>query len=283
MRTTDNILPFFLGYAAAKAMDYVFDQSIAYPNFLNDQTNVETTSTSASAFDSIVSKAYKTAFDENIQPARQDFASFVRPESNGGLQVEDLRMLSQFFSSTSSLFEYGLGESTYLASHLGVPRYSGIDSDAVWVSLARDKSQPHFRFYLGDIGPTKGLGVPVAGVLPKAVLNYQLAPLIVEPEAFQIYFVDGRFRLACMLACFLHASARGAPPEETVVLIHDCFESAEALPELETFRANYNKADHLLDLVKHSGKRLCAYKRKKDTTDEQLLGLWNEYHAVVQR
>jgi hypothetical protein len=29
-----------------------------------------------------------------------------------------------------------------------------------------------------------------------------------------------------------------------------------------------------LELVDHSGYRLCVYKRKSDTTDEQLLEIW---------
>jgi hypothetical protein len=112
---------------------------------------------------------------------------------------------------------------------------------------------------------------------------YQLGPLIVEPVAFQTYTVDGRYRIACMLACFLHASARGAPHEETLVLLHDC----EATPEKQQlafrFRNHYRNADVLLELVEHSGAKLCAFKRKKNTTDEQLFELWNEYQGVTGR
>lgn len=72
-----------------------------------------------------------------------------------------------------SVFEWGLGESSFVAAEVGVPRHTGIDSDPTWMKTARDKSPDHFCFYLGDAGPTGCWGRPVRSGLGKAHLNCQ--------------------------------------------------------------------------------------------------------------
>lgn len=78
----------------------------------------------------------------------------------------------------------------------------------------------------------------------------------------------GRWRLACILTSFLHASARGGPPP--IVLLHDCE------------RRNYHHADHLFHYSKTmlEGK-LCRYERKANTTDEQIKEAWLQHHQAM--
>jgi hypothetical protein len=211
-------------------------------------------------------------------------------KTTGGLTDRDRSLLSRIYGQAESVFEYGLGESTYIADHMGVQRYAGIDSDAAWVANARSNVSPHFRFYFADIGPTRAWGYPQDAKLPKSILGYQLAPLIVEPLPFDVYMVDGRWRFPCMLASFLHASSRGADPAQTTVLLHDCtdetlFQPVQSGGQQQTrsppIRKEYRWADHLLDMVDHSGALLCVYKRKSETTDAQLLELWEQHFALV--
>jgi len=77
---------------------------------------------------------------------------------SGGLDDADRSLMLKFYSSTRSVFEWGLGESTRIASAFNVARYSGIDSDASYVSTCRNDSPTHFKFYFADIGDTKGWG-----------------------------------------------------------------------------------------------------------------------------
>ncbi len=236
------------------------------------------------AFDSIVQVAYDMAFSKPATPPRKKFILSKWANGTGGLKDEDRVLLAQIYGKASSVFEFGLGESTLIASHVGVPRYAGIDSDALWVSQSRDAVHPHFRFYLADVGSTGKWGFPNNTNLSKSVLNYQIAPLLVEPSAFDVYMVDGRMRLACVIASFLHASSRGAPHDRTMVLLHDCKASFEAHELLDRgARIVYKEADHLLDLVHHSGAKLCAYRRKPNTTDAAMLKLWLTYSNVMNR
>jgi hypothetical protein len=240
--------------------------------------NLKGASATMTAFDTIVDAAYSRAIVKTKSGTKKvfdiDYWESSGLQTEGGLNRDDRIWLGQIYYDASSVFEYGLGESTLIANHVGVERYAGIDSDPVWVGMARDKVSPHFRFYLGDIGPTVGWGYPADGArLPKQVLDYQLQPLIVEPKPFDVYMVDGRWRLPCMIASFLHASARGGDPAKTIVCIHDCAEDTASRSMAD--RAVYKRADHLLELVNHSNHRLCLYKRKRTTTDSQLQELWH--------
>jgi hypothetical protein len=232
-----------------------------------------------SAFDKIADEAYQHMFHGLPNLPRQPFdLKSWRKATEGGLHPEDRILLAQIYGQANSVFEYGLGESTYIADHVGVKRYAGIDSDPNWIALARSKVSSSYRFYLADIGTIRGWGMPNQ-VLSKQPFTYQLAPLIVEPVPFDVYMVDGRFRFPCVLASFLHAAARGADSNSSTVLLHDCYRDASK--HVKTNRSNYHAADHLLDMVNHSGGKLCVYKRKPETTDEQLMAMWSSQKLDV--
>ena len=228
---------------------------------------------SKEGFHKIVHEAFQmsVAKEQKDPPLRRHFdIRNWQNKSNGGLNDEDRVKLAQIYGNASSVFEYGLGESTLIAGHVGVPRYAGIDSDSVYVSDTRAKlKNSYFRFYFADVGSTKAWGFPSRTDMPKNPLNYQLAPLISEPEPFDVYMVDGRWRQACLAVSFLHASARGAPAAHTIVLVHDCQ------------REDYHSHDHLFYHLQSSGSKICAYQRKPSTTDEDLVNMWKERFNTV--
>jgi hypothetical protein len=233
-------------------------------------------STPVSAFDMAVDKSYNVTFAKLPSMLRQKFdVKTWNKTTTGGLTNKDRTLLAKIYGKANSVFEYGLGESTYIANHVGVARYAGIDSDAAWVANARKTVATHFRFYFADIGETGHWGFPKKK-LPKNVLDYQVIPLISEPQPFDVYMVDGRWRLPCLLLSFLHAHARGADPSQTTVLLHDCVKK-----HLRQKRSDYLKADELFDLVEHSGDKLCVYRRKPATTDEEIYDLWLQNFDVV--
>lgn len=142
----------------------------------------------------------------------------------------------ELYRNADSVFEFGLGESTRIAAAVGVPRYAGIDSDAAWVSNVRGDVPLHYRFYFADIGPTKDWGYPTKDVL-KGELNYQMVPLIAEPEPFGVYMVDGRWRLGCVLLSFLHAKHE----EPSTLRRKLCYTIAE-IHEVETAGDRFDRA-----------------------------------------
>jgi hypothetical protein len=152
--------------------------------------------------------------------------------------------------------------------------------------MARQNVSHHFRFYFADVGETGMWGVPAIPNLAKNTLHYQLMPLIVEDQPFDVYMSDGRWRIPCMMVSFLHASARGADPADTKVLLHDClikehWANPSDFPESHT-REVYHSADHLVQLVRHSGSGLCVYQRRPNTTDLDLFEFWRDNYGEMQ-
>jgi len=241
-------------------------------------------SSSMSVWHQVVSTAFQRTIRFRDENAKQfDLKSWTE-KSDGGLADEDRNLLGRYYSKADSIFEFGLGESTYMASTLQVPRYVGIDSDPQWIKDVRSKSLPHFRFYFADIGETGEWGIPKTPDLAKNVYNYQIMPLQAEPNPFDVYFVDGRYRVACAMAALLHAgsSAGGRSNNDAVVMVHDCFHqdhvaADEKDVEQMELRARYHVADHLLDMVDHSGGKICVFRRKSTTTDEDLYKVWQDH------
>ena len=260
---------------------------------LSRTTTTATTTTSSSSSSSNYEYSYdptRSAFDQAAEFSYQKILDGIvdlaqtqherkhfdlkkwRQKTRGGLEQTDRQMLGDVYHKAQSVFEFGLGESTYIANHVGVPRYAGVDSDPQWIAMARKAVATHFRFYLADIGPTGSWGFPTYGTLPKAIMDYQVAPLFLEPLPFDVYVVDGRWRVGCLLLSFLHASARGSPHNATVVYVHDCQ------------RQEYHLADASFNVtLPPNGGLLCEYRRWPDTTDQQIMNLWLEHHEQLKR
>jgi len=240
-----------------------------------------------SAFDTAADALFVEAFkhDEYTPqvPKRRSFHLSNWTRGNGGLDDKDRELLSKIYREAESVFEFGLGESTYIAAEVGVPRYSGIDSDPMWVAIARNRSLSHFRFYFADIGETLVWGYPKQQ-LAKNKLNYQAVPLLSEPMAFDVYMVDGRWRIPLVAFSFLHASARGGQHAHTKVLLHDCgvSDTSPVIEDLD-FGRMYHKLNDIVELTEHSHSRLCVLHRKEKVTNDDILKFWHETCNLVAR
>ena len=243
------------------------------------------------SFDQLVHTSYSISSTPKSTKRRVfKLSRWKQNKPNGGLQNDDFILLAKFYSKADSVFEFGIGESTLLANHLGLPRYVGLDSDPSYITIIREKVSSHFRFMWADIGNTDAIGRPDDKLLPKNVYSYQIAPLMTEYKAFDVYMVNGSWRLPCMLASFLHASARKMEAKgltlpldqisdtNTIIVVRDCLQKERYPSRLADSRTrnleSYHAVDRLLDLVDQSGQRMCVYKRKSTTSDQDLLDMW---------
>jgi hypothetical protein len=242
----------------------------------NDNNSKNTSGSSLNAiskFDIIKHNLYKEA-SKVVKTNRKEFILDEEWErGSGGLDDTDRMVLGKLYYNATSVFEFGLGESTRIAAYTGVPRYSGVDSDPVWVNMARSESkQSHFRFYYADIGDTKMWGYPVDGTLQKIQYNYQIAPLVMEDKPFDVYLVDGRFRVACACISFLHAIKTGGDMERIRVGIHDNDQTTRGYAEFKK----------VADVVIQNNK-LWVYKLKQGTTEDDLYDMWQRLHKTQTR
>jgi hypothetical protein len=128
------------------------------------------------------------------------------------------------------------------------------------------KCPSHFRLSFADIGRTHNFGRPLKD-LKKNQYDYVVAPLVVERCPFDVYLVDGRFRVACGLLALLHSSRGG---HDATILVHD-FESPA--PE----HSSYKELLRVCDKIEFSGSQLAALKRKDGVTDEMLHEMYLEF------
>jgi hypothetical protein len=214
--------------------------------------------------------------------------------TGGGLSNNDRMTLGKIYSKANSIFEYGLGESTSIAAYLEVPRYSGVDSDPAYVAAARALAPDYFRFYFADIGPTKAWGYP-RSTLPKNKFNYQISSLLSEiNKPFDVYMVDGRYRVPCIFISLLHASSRSSASSSSasstssnstssnrsgpIILLHDCIVN---LNNSDRHRNQYASVNTLLDIIDTTADRLCVYQRKPTTTDQMIYDMWMKYQDEI--
>lgn len=236
-----------------------------HPSYLCPFVVVETTheAKSKTFFDQAQDMLYTKAVKPVLNSDRKKFTLQGWNGDNGGLQDNDRLLLGELYYNAQSVFEFGLGESTKIAAHVGVPRYAGVDSDPAWVSMARNTSLDHFRFTFADVGPLGNWGYPNDRSLQKNQFNYQFAPLAVERDPFDVYLVDGRYRLGCACAALLHALSRGGDMSRVRVCIHD------------TNRPYYKKLLEVTDLETKS-MLLSVYKLKDGVTEEDVFNLWKQ-------
>ena len=217
-----------------------------------------------SMFDKIEQITFKKTWEPNGKHIRKPFvldASWKR--KNGGLSDVDRQVLGNLYFKANSVFEFGLGESTLIAAKTGVPRYTGVDSDPNWVSNTRKEAgMDHFRFYFAYIGKTKFIGYPENNQLPKITYNYQVEALSAEKKPFDIYFVDGRYRGACVCLSLLHAMKHGADMKHVKVGIHDADRDA------------YKKLYDIAEILPESSDHLYILQLKDGVTEENVFETW---------
>ena len=111
------------------------------------------------------------------------------------LNSKDREIIADICFSSDSVFETGVGESTKICAFTGVPRHTGVDNALKWLQNAMEAAPAHYRFHWADIGPIGGYSYPTD---PKSQPKWPLssfAALAAEETPFDVYFVDGRFRL----------------------------------------------------------------------------------------
>ena len=128
---------------------------------------------------------------------------------------EDREMLGDIFFHTDSVFEWDRGESTLIATEVGAPRYIGLDNDTKQVAHAQKQIEmKHFRVYFTDMFPTEES-------LQKNLDNYQFAAFAAKEDPFDVYYMDGRYRVACVSVSFLYDIQCGGNMDKVRVGIHD--------------------------------------------------------------
>ena len=131
---------------------------------------------------------------------------------------DEMEMFADVIKGARSMLEYGCGGSTVLAAHLGVERIVSVDSDKAWLDkVAGTPEVQRIRFspLQVDLGPLGDWGMPLDLTQSRKWHHYYVDVWDAYQEPFDVVFVDGRFRVACVL----YSLMRMAP--HSTVIIHD--------------------------------------------------------------
>ncbi|QDZ19694.1 hypothetical protein HOP50_03g22120 [Chloropicon primus] len=173
------------------------------------------------------------------------------------MSLKEKEVLYRLYSASNSVFEWGIGSSTIIAAQAGVERLTGVDSAMPWVKKVRKHVPSNYNIRHAYIGEVKEWGKPVNETHKDLWPNYS-EQVNREQEPFDVYLVDGRFRVACAALALLHGQ------KDSRVLVHD-FQ-----------RSSYQVILEVADKMEQQEK-LVVLRRKATTSDAELLVFWEKY------
>lgn len=160
--------------------------------------------------------------------------------------------------------EFGSGGSTFLALLHSNMRITSVESDKKWLAhlsewdmIKQNLSTQRLSFFHVDIGKTGAWGVPLELNKRESFPNYS-KQIFTHRNDFSMVFVDGRFRVACILASIIYCKAN------TRILVHD-FNN----------RPHYHKVVEFLDFV-DTCDTLAEFKIKENIDPQRLLAMYDK-------
>jgi hypothetical protein len=113
----------------------------------------------------------------------------------------ELNLFLSFVGKSERYLEFGAGGSTFVASSHVKDWIISIDSSKAWLetvesACSSNGTKPELHFV--DVGPTGDWGVPIDPATKARWADYHTAIWSIPKSASaDLYFVDGRFRVAC--------------------------------------------------------------------------------------
>ncbi len=127
-------------------------------------------------------------------------------------------------------------------------------------------------------------GKPADQNLAKIAYNYQVAPLVSELQPFDVYMIDGRYRVSCACVSFLHAlkyannENRGGIDfvrKNVRIAIHDA-------TARENSFGRYGQLQKIADVV-GKARELWVYRLKKGISEQDVYNLWKSNTKIQFR
>lgn len=179
--------------------------------------------------------------------------------------------------NSKSYLEFGCDGSTFLLAYLSLAKIVSIESDNKFIefisqnetlSQILNDEKPRISFVHIDIGATKEWGYPKDENKKSNFPLYlqHIFTLLSKDEIRRIdtYFVDGRFRVACVLSILLHCN------DNATIIIHDFWD-----------RECYHIVLDFLEVVERVD-TLGVFRLKASIDKKRVEGLLREYEFVKE-
>ena len=187
------------------------------------------------------------------------------------LSKNEQNILCKYYSKTRNCLEFGSGGSTFLALLNSDCFVYSVESDKFWIDYLKSykiintSENKRLKLIYADIGETGAWGYPLNNDNTEKFTNYHEKVFEnFNAKEIDMVFVDGRFRVACVLSTILHCS------DNIDILIHDY-----------TFREEYHVVEEFLDLI-NTVDSLCIFKIKNNIDKEKVRKLYKQYKLVTK-
>jgi len=156
--------------------------------------------------------------------------------------------------------EFGMGGSTLLAAESGIRRIVSVDSDQAWVRkieerIASKRPAVDIELIHCDIGRTGEWGVPLDREQIMNWPQYCAQPwqrFLSLNETPDLIYVDGRFRVACVLYSLLNLHRRRFFGKNARIMIHD-FSDRPHYGKIMEFASTVARANTLVVVEQRPG------------------------------
>jgi hypothetical protein len=160
-----------------------------------------------------------TEFKRNLDRASLS-PEAAKPKLEIAMTEREKILFDGLLRCTRNYLEFGSGGSTVRAAESVSGKIVSIDSSQQWLQAVHDAMPPSTRTRTSlvhiDIGPVGEWGHPIVRGDAATWARYSLAIWeTVDGGTFDLFLIDGRFRVACFAETVRHASPNA------VILVHD--------------------------------------------------------------
>jgi hypothetical protein len=168
-----------------------------------------------------------------------------------------------FITKANTYVEFGCGGSTVLASKHVQDWIISIDSSKEWIEKVKNYCEKPIDFIYEDIGPIGSWGTPVDPSTKNRWSNYHTNTWNIQHSwDADLYFIDGRFRVACFAQICLHCNSNSiigfhdfASRQKHYSIVKELgreIASVENLSFFIPFQTNKKRASDILKEYKHN-------------------------------
>ena len=180
------------------------------------------------------------------------------------MSIAELTAFKEFISNINAYLEFGVGGSTVFVHENTDAQIIGVDSSLKWIEQVNKHVDDRVNLRFVDIGPVGDWGMPVDEQnkdnwpeYSKSINTFELEP--------DVIFVDGRFRVACLIQAVLFSTKNNLDP---IILLHDCN------------RDYYNSGKNILKCISQVD-TLAAFKLNDKYQLEDLVLLYNDFKYIL--
>lgn len=178
--------------------------------------------------------------------------------------------------NSKNYLEFGCGGSTFLLAYLSNAKILSIDNDKIFIDFISQNEtlaqvladgESRLTFFHIDTGEIEGWGHPKDDSKKSQYPQYSQKIFEIlsqdEIDSIDTYFVDGRFRVACVMSILLHCNTNAK------IIIHDFWD-----------RAYYHIVLDFLEVVDRVD-TLAVFKIKSKIDKKRVESLLREYEFVL--